>query len=122
MVLVLNNEEPVSYNRLLRLNPHARNREAQTRKLLVREALPAQYSLYEVQVDIAIIAYFKKQMQDNCNITAKLYIDGLLGLVIVDDSPRYVRSVMTISRHDPDRPRVEIYLAKVNEEKIEWLI
>lgn len=64
-----------------------------------------------VKVAIEVTVYFPtRRMLDPCNITAKLAIDGLLGRVIIDDSPAYVDSVTTRSRYDKNNPRVEIII------------
>lgn len=51
--------------------------------------------LFERQVDIHVACTFPPgaRLLDPDNLAAKLVIDGLKGLVIQDDSPRYVRTV-----------------------------
>jgi len=51
--------------------------------------------MFDGPVDITVTCTFPKgaRLLDPDNLAAKLVIDGLKGLVIVDDSPRYVRSV-----------------------------
>ena len=69
--------------------------------------------MFDVLVDITITAYFDKRPLDASNICAKLYEDAIKGWLIVDDSPKYVRSVRTVSEIDKQRPRVEIEVAEV---------
>ena len=75
---------------------------------MVRSELDPDLGVFESPVDITVTVYFKHRPLDPCNIPAKLYIDGLLGVWLEDDSPRYVSSVTTRSRVDRDNPRVEI--------------
>ena len=51
--------------------------------------------LFDAPVDIHVSCTFPKgaRLLDPDNLAAKLVIDGLKGLVIHDDSPRYVRTV-----------------------------
>jgi hypothetical protein len=119
--LVLTEEQPVSYNKILRMHWKARNEEAQRAKLLVRYALPAETVLFTGLVDLALIAYYSKQslVKDNCNLPVKFFIDGLIGRAIADDSPEYVRSVLELSRFDERSPRLEIYIKPAGKE-ISW--
>lgn len=81
--------------------------------MLVRAALPADVELYAVPVDITVTAHFRGKAMDADNIAAKLLIDGLVGRVLVDDSPEYVRSVRTVSAVDKAAPRVVIDVVPV---------
>lgn len=65
---------------------------------------------FENSVDIEIRVYFNKSPQDCSNIQGKLYEDALKGFYIVDDSPRYVRSIKISSLVDKANPRIEIEL------------
>lgn len=52
--------------------------------------------IFHKKVDIHIIARYKgKHRRDSDNLCAKVFIDGLVGLVIEDDSTQYVRRVTT---------------------------
>jgi len=63
---------------------------------------------FDCRVHITIRAYFKSRPLDPCNITAKLYIDGLHGIIIHDDTMEYVAGVTTMSFVDKENPRLEI--------------
>lgn len=64
---------------------------------------------FTVPVAITITAFYKGQMTDPDNVSAKLVIDGLRHAgVIVDDTATYITSVTCISRKDNQNPRVEI--------------
>lgn len=52
------------------------------------------------KVNITITAHFTNRLLDSDNIMAKLWIDGLKGYVITDDSPEFVESVTTKSVKD----------------------
>lgn len=80
---------------------------------LVRAHLPPDAELYTDPVDINITVYFKNRPLDADNVCSKILIDGLIGHVLVDDSPQYVRSVRTVSAVDKAAPRVVIDLEVV---------
>jgi Holliday junction resolvase RusA-like endonuclease len=62
-------------------------------------------------VKIQIICYFKSHRWiDSDNLCGKLIIDALKGVVIKDDSPKYVKEVCCSSRMDAKHPRTEIYV------------
>jgi len=67
-------------------------------------------------VDILVTAYFKNRPQDSDNICSKLYIDGLIGNVIEDDTREFVRRVSTQSEVDEENPRVEIEIIVLEDE------
>lgn len=77
-------------------------------RALILSQLDRTNGMFKEPVDITVTVYFKSHPQDPDNICTKLYIDGLVGHIIEDDSPRYVSSVMSRSRIDKERPRVEI--------------
>ena len=64
-------------------------------------------------VDITVTGYYKGRAIDADNLCSKFYIDGLKGLVIPDDSPKYVNSVKTMSKQDKINPRVEIEVEEI---------
>lgn len=115
MVIVLEGERPVSWNRYYS-GVHWRKRASLAtnvhlyiRAILMRDVLDGgELEMFRVPVDITVLAYMKGQMIDADNICAKMYIDGLKGLVIKDDDPRYVTSVKTVALKDKRNPRVEI--------------
>lgn len=59
-------------------------------------------------VTIDIVAYFKENALDPDNIPAKIFIDGLKGFILHDDTWKDVSSVTTRSRMDKVNPRIEI--------------
>jgi len=113
LTIVLPGEEPKSYNKILRMNRWDRNAEAQAVKQLVASYVPEGTAPFREQVDICILGYYQGRRRDGCNIPAKFFIDGLLGRVIKNDSPVYVRSVTTLSRRG--EPRTVICVKPVNE-------
>lgn len=113
--ICLRGERPKSWNVLKRLDKWRWQDEVDRVKLIMRAALPAMPPVYTCRVDISVVVYFRANPYDSDNIPAKLMIDGLLNLVIPDDSPRYLRRVCTESCIDRKRPRVEITLTPVEE-------
>lgn len=85
-----------------------RKAEADRVHLLVRSAIDPNWPMFEAPVEIRITAYFDSRPTDASNICGKIFEDGLVGWLIKDDSPEYVKSFTTASRIDPDNPRVEI--------------
>jgi Holliday junction resolvase RusA-like endonuclease len=117
VTLTLPNEQPISWNKMYAgLHWSKRQTEARRVHLEVRVALDPDEALFDKPVAITVWAYFKnKRVQLDCsNIAAKLYEDGLIGWLIEDDSPQYVRSMTTISLIDRENPRVEIEIKEVD--------
>ena len=111
ITLILEDEQPIGLNRLLaREHWTIRNEEVARVKLAVRAALDPDWPMFDTPVAITVRAYFKNKgvQLDASNIPAKLYEDGLIGWLIKDDSPQYVRSMTTVSLIDRQNPRVEI--------------
>ena len=108
LVIVLYGERPQSLNNWYS-GQHwtKRKREASRVHSLVRAQLGG-CKTFTTPVCITVTAYFKSRPQDASNIVAKLYEDALIGYVLIDDSPQYVRSMTTESRIDRINPRVEI--------------
>jgi hypothetical protein len=115
--LVLHGVRPPSWNRLKRMNRWQWQSAVEQAKWHIRAALPPGPPVFTGRVDICIVAYFDRKPYDSSNIPLKLYEDGLINLVIPDDSPRYVRRVSTESRVDRQHPRVEILVRPVEEEQ-----
>lgn len=110
VLIVLEGERPISTNDYY-TGKHWSNRHTETKrvKLLMREQIdPNTAQMFEGRVDITMTAYFKGNTQDSGNVSAKPYIDALIGWYIKDDGIKYVRWVSTQSCKDNDRPRVEI--------------
>lgn len=109
MKIILTNERPLGWNKFLRLHWTDKNEEVKRVKWLVYAAVVTKKApLLKKRVDIVVTAYFDKKPLDASNICDKLYEDGLIGKVIVDDRPKYVRSMKTVSEIDKLNPRVEI--------------
>ena len=108
--IILEGERPVSWNKFYAGMHWSRRREyaAGVHYLVKLAARGTGGGLFMEKVAITITVFFKNRPLDPCNIPAKIYIDGLLGTWLIDDSPRYVSSVTTRSRVDKERPRVEI--------------
>lgn len=119
VTLTLEGEQPMGLNKLLaRLHWTARNEEVNRVLLAVRVALDPCELMFTRAVTITVRTYFKnRSVQLDCsNIPAKLYEDGLIGWLIKDDSPQYVRSMTTVSLIDRDSPRVEIEITEVTDD------
>lgn len=115
MLIVLHNERPVSLNQWYS-GQHwtKRKREAERVHALVRAQLHGRKA-YTTPVHITVTAYFKNRPQDASNIVAKIYEDALIGHVLIDDGPKYVRSMTTESRIDKRNPRVEIRIEEAQQ-------
>ena len=113
-LIVLDGERPMSWNAFYSgVHWKVRQNEANRVHWLVREKLNTDADAYTVPVTMTVTAYFNSHPMDASNICAKLYEDALTGLVLVDDSPKYVDSVTTRSRIDKQRPWVEILISPV---------
>jgi hypothetical protein len=115
--LVLLDEKPISWNLLYagKMTWRQRNEEAARVHLAVRCALDPDWPMFTVPVEIEIRVFFKnKAVQlDWANVPAKIYEDGLIGWLIKDDSPKYVRGGRVLSLLDRDNPRVEIDIFEI---------
>lgn len=117
MVIVLKGERPITWNKFY-AGKHwgVRRTLADEIHLRVQYAVLEQFpgvTPFERRVHITMRAYFDMRPLDCCNLPAKLYIDGLHGRVITDDSPKYVASVTTESLVDKENPRVEIEIKEI---------
>lgn len=116
ILLVLDGERPQSWNKMYSGRHWSkRSKEAKAVHWLVRAAIPRSAQPFVNAVAITVRAYFNRRPLDADNIVAKLYVDGLCGRLIADDSPKHVRRVTTESRVDRKRPRVEIEIREVGE-------
>ena len=70
--------------------------------------------MFDCRVDILVTAYFDKRCLDSSNIVLKIYEDALKGIVIKDDSHKYVRRVSTQSEIDRSGSRVEIEIFPID--------
>jgi hypothetical protein len=111
ITLTLEGEQPISWNKMYS-GWHWAKRKAEVDRvhLAVRAALDPDWPMFDRPVAITVRAHFKnKRVQlDASNIAGKLYEDGLIGWLVQDDKPQYVRSMTTISLLDRENPRVEI--------------
>ena len=111
MKIVLEGERPMSWNKFYSgMHWSARATEADRVHHIVWGATPL--SIFENRVDIHVTAFFKNRPQDPDNLCSKLYIDGLIGRVIENDTRQFVRKVTVQSEIDRENPRVEI---EINE-------
>jgi len=118
MKIILDGERPLSWNTLKRMHWRKWQNEVDRVKWLVRAELDPSEPPLNGQVIIRVTAYFAHHPQDASNIGAKLYEDGLIGTVLIDDNPTYVSEVRTRSMIDKKRPRVEIeIMGDVNDSK-----
>lgn len=117
ITLTLEDEQPISWNKMY-AGRHWSKRQVEARRvhLAVRVALDPDWPIFDKPVAITVRAYFKnRRVQLDCsNVAAKLYEDGLIGWLIKDDSPQYVRSMTTVSLLDRKNPRVEIEITEVS--------
>jgi|SRR3954447_1534240 hypothetical protein len=114
MKIVLPNERPISWNQwyagehwMVRKKKADEIHELMKYTLMQAEYRP-QVKIFPGKVDVRVTGYFKDRPLDPDNIVSKLYIDGLKGLLIEDDTHRHIRSVTTSSQMDKQNPRVEI--------------
>ena len=108
--IVLKNERPKSWNTYWSgMHWTERSDEARRVHILVKYSLkPEQRKLITGRVDIFTTVYFKNRPYDSDNIAAKPYIDGLKGIILPDDTMKYVGFTATRSEVDKKNPRVEI--------------
>lgn len=117
VTLILEDEQPMGLNKLItRIHWDERREEVSRVKLMVRAALDPNDPVFDNPVAITVRVYFKnKRVQlDASNVPAKLYEDGLIGWLIKDDKPEFVRSMTTVSLIDRDNPRVEIEIEEID--------
>lgn len=108
MKIIIDREKPLSWNKYWSgMHFMERKEEADRVHTLVKYSIVNKI-MFIKPVDIIFTVYFAKRMYDCDNIACKPYIDGLKGIIIQDDTPRYVKSVKTISLKDKENPRVEI--------------
>lgn len=101
----LGGERPISWNTFMRWHWRKQHEKAQEKKLLMFYALYDTLShnvddwpQFDEPVVITMTAYFKNRPQDASNLTLKLYEDGILDYLIVDDNPRWVDEIRLKSR------------------------
>ncbi len=116
ITLTLIDEKSISWNKMYTgFHWSKRKAEADRIHLAVRAALDPDCHIFENPVEIEVRAYFKNKREqlDASNIAAKIYEDGLIGWLIEDDGPEYVRSMTTVSLLDRGNPRVEIEIREI---------
>lgn len=122
MKIILLGERPTSWNQFYKGQHWAYRRMiAEDIHQKVAFTLKAKFGrkpipLIKYKVAIKVTAYYKKSHIDSDNIPAKIYCDGLKGLLISNDDPRYVGPVTTHSRlvREGEKERVEIEITRDN--------
>lgn len=122
MKIVMPNERPVSWNKIYESRHwiFRKNLASSVHRKVIRVLEEMGYrpldktKMFTKPVEIDVTAYFKNRPLDADNIGAKLYIDALKFICIMDDGPKYVRAVTTRSRVDSQNPRVEIEIKEVH--------
>jgi len=121
MKIILEGERPWSWN-LMYGGKHWSKRKEEADRVheliwatLNSDACEKPKKVMDRVADIFVTAYFKNRPQDSDNICSKLYIDGLIGSVIQDDTREFVRRVTTQSEIDKENPRVEIEITEVGK-------
>jgi hypothetical protein len=111
LTITIPDEKPPSWNTYYS-GKHWTSRQAMAKQkhMLVRAYLDPDMKPFDRPVDIVMTLYSKARPMDADNLCAKLYVDGLVGWVVEDDSPKYIASVTTRSRVDKKDPRLEIYV------------
>jgi hypothetical protein len=64
---------------------------------LVRAALDPEQPMFTGQIAVTVTAQFVHHLMDADNICSKVFIDGIKGWWVPDDTPGWIRSVTTIS-------------------------
>lgn len=117
MVIVIDGFRPQSWNRLLRMPPLKWHQQVTSTKSAVLGALSGvDLKMFTDRVDIAVNLFVRNKPMDSSNVPLKLFEDGLLRLIIRDDSPKYVRRVTTMSAVS-NKPRVEIIITPTGERR-----
>ena len=120
MKIILKDERPWSWNKMYSgIHWSKRAAEAERVHSLMFLEIKGFFSetaveldIFENRVDINMKVYFKNRPFDSDNCCVKPYIDGLIGLLIKDDTREYVRRVSTQSEIDKINPRVEIEITE----------
>lgn len=114
MKIILEKERPISLNQYYAgMHWSKRSEEAKRVHYLMMSKIQRGVTFFKNPVEIEVTCYFKSNPMDADNIVAKLYIDGLKGKVLVDDTPKYVKGVKLVSLVDVNNPRVEIEITEV---------
>lgn len=121
MIITIPRWKPPSNNSIYSSNSHwTRKTEADAVHTIcsteAKRWLRSQNALqpyFKDRVDISIICFFENRPYDSSNIPVKLIEDALKGIIIIDDTPKYVRTVSSTSEVDKANPRVEIHINPV---------
>lgn len=112
--IIIPDEKPLSWN-MVYAGSHWSVRQLEKDRVKYRIIENATHpEIFVTRVDIFIVAYFSGRPYDSDNIFDKIYVDGLKGLYLKDDSPQYVRYVATRSEKDANNPRLEIEIIEVD--------
>lgn len=92
-----------------------RKAEADRVHRIVRGHIDPDWPMFTSQVEIEMKVYFKNRrvQLDWSNIPVKMYEDALIGWLIEDDKPQYVRGGRIVSLIDREAPRVEIEVSEI---------
>jgi len=112
--LTIHDYEIPSRNKTRRMHWAARAEVEHMARILTLAATPPDIDPFDMQVDIHITAY-RERLLDGDNVDVKGIIDGLKGRVLVDDSRKYVRHVITDCQKGFP-PYVEIQITEVEND------
>ena len=110
-LIILEGERPKSWNEFWSgMHWSARKKYKDRAKLVVRSAIDPNSKPFDVPVRIRYDIFMDKHLPDIENICTKPYTDGLIGWLIVDDSPKYVPKFGVELYADKENPRMEILI------------
>lgn len=117
LTITIPNERAPSWNKMYAgMHWSKRVELAQTIWWKVYAAMPHNAKMFDVPVDVSIVATYKGRIVDSDNVVGKIFIDAIKGKLIRDDDPRYVRRVTTESKHGKHNS-VTIQLTPVEDAK-----
>lgn len=121
LTITLPGERPVSWNQFYK-GQHWIYRKILAEDIHQKVALTirsmgitASEPMIDYPVNIKVTLFYTKTHIDSDNIPAKIYIDGLKGMIISNDDPRYVGTVSTRSQKTTGKNRLEIEITKDEE-------
>lgn len=115
MKIIIPEHRGISWNKFYD-SPHWTRRAelARNTHLLMRMHMPEQYDMFTEPVNVRVQAHYKHHPTDSDNVCAKIYIDGLKGLVIEDDDPKFLHDVSTRSINGCCEDYVEITIEEAH--------
>ena len=114
VVIQLQGERPMSWNTFYSGKHWSVRKDEADRVHMLVASKCLDYTPFTRPVDIRFYVGFKNHPQDPDNIAVKLYIDGLKGRVIVDDTFKQIRSVR-VDAFKSALPFVTITVNEVDE-------